>query len=94
MLEKKHYANGQATHELAENKLTYFFKTGKIKAVGGYVNDQMQGEWIFYRESKGGENHLWQVGHFLDNQKHGSWKRYSRANELEYDQNFKNGKKL
>lgn len=94
MLEKKNYANGQPTHKLEDNILTYFFKTGKIKAQGQYINEQMQGEWIFYRESKGTTNHLWQVANFLDNAKHGEWKRYSRNDELEYHETFNKGKKL
>lgn len=94
MLEKKQYANGQQTHKLDGDVLTYFFKTGKVKAHGKYVNDQMQGEWVFYRESKGDGNQLWQIGHFTNNAKHGSWKRYSKIGELEYDENFENGKKL
>lgn len=94
MLGKKHYANGQATFKIEGETLTYFFKTGKVKAYGGYANEQMQSEWIFYRESKGDGNHLWQVGNFIDNEKHGSWMRYSRDNELKYDENFHHGKKL
>lgn len=94
MLEKKHYANGQATHELDGDILTYFFKTGKVKAFGKYVNEQMQGEWVFYRESKGEGNHLWQTGNFANNEKHGRWLRYSRSDELEYDESFDHGNKL
>lgn len=90
MLKKKQYANGQPTHKLDGDTLTYFFKTGKVKAYGSYINEQMQGEWIFYRETE----QLWQVGHFIDNAKHGNWKRYSKTDALEYDENFKNGKKL
>ncbi|MBL1421099.1 MAG: hypothetical protein COC24_011380 [Alphaproteobacteria bacterium] len=94
MLEKKNYANGQATHKMDGDILTYFFKTGKIKAQGEYVNEQMQGKWMFYRESKGDENKLWQIGHFVDNAKHGNWQRYSKTDEIEYDEDFENGKKL
>lgn len=94
MLEKKQYANGQATHEISGDILTYFFKTGKVKASGKYVNDQMQGKWTFYRESKGDDNHLWQIGNFLNNQKHGHWQRYSRSDEIEYDETFNKGTKL
>ncbi|PCI87941.1 MAG: hypothetical protein COB24_04165 [Hyphomicrobiales bacterium] len=94
MLKKKQYANGQPVHKMVGDILTYFFKTGKDKAYGKYLNEQMQGEWTFYRESKGDENQLWQIGNFVDNVKHGNWKRYSKAGELEYDENFENGKKL
>lgn len=94
MLEKKQYANGQTTHKLDGETLTYYFKSGKIKAFGSFINEQMQGEWTFYRESKGNGNHLWQVANFLDNAKHGNWKRYSRSGELEYEENFENNVKL
>lgn len=94
MLDKKHYANGQAVHTLDGDTLTYFFKSGKLKAFGRYVEEQMQGEWKFYRESKGDGDLLWQIGNFADNQKHGSWKRYARSGEIEYDENFNHGKML
>lgn len=44
MLEKKKYANGQNVYELVDNKLTYYFKNGKIKAEGYFINDLMEGE--------------------------------------------------
>ena len=47
MLENKNYANGQKVYELNSDKLTYFFKTGKIKATGPYINGKMEGEWLF-----------------------------------------------
>ncbi|MCD8506048.1 MAG: hypothetical protein LRY37_02795 [Alkalibacterium thalassium] len=50
----------------------------------------MEQEWIFYRKT--GE--LWQVGHFKADQKHGRWLRYSRDGEVEYDEQFENGKQL
>ena len=51
MLENKQYANGQKTYELVENKLTYYFMNGKVKAEGIYENDLMEGEWKFSRET-------------------------------------------
>lgn len=94
MLKKKNYANGQAVYHLDGEALTYFFKTGKLKAQGKYIGEQMQGEWVFYRESKGDADQLWQVGNFTDNVKHGNWKRYNKADKLEYDEDFENGRKL
>ena len=34
MLDKKNYTNGQKVQELKGNRLTYFFKNGKVKAEG------------------------------------------------------------
>lgn len=88
MLKNEHYANGQKTYELVGNKLTYFFKNGKIKAEGIFANDQMEGEWKFYRES----GQLWQIGNFLHNKKNGPWIRYDKNDEVEYMENFENDK--
>ncbi|WP_048919746.1 toxin-antitoxin system YwqK family antitoxin [Rufibacter radiotolerans] len=90
MLAKKNYANGQKVHEQTEDTLTYFFKNGKVKATGPFTDNQMQGEWTFYRET----GQLWQVGHFKDNQKHGSFVRYDRNDQVEYQEDFDNGKLL
>jgi antitoxin component YwqK of YwqJK toxin-antitoxin module len=43
---------------------------------------------MFYRET----GQLWQIGHFRDNQKHGSFIRYDRQNRIEYEEKFDNGK--
>ncbi len=88
MMEKKIYANGQKVYELKDEVLTYYFKDGTVKSKGPYQNEKMEGEWIFYRQT--GE--LWQVGNFKENQKHGRWIRYSRDNEVEYDEEFTEGK--
>jgi antitoxin component YwqK of YwqJK toxin-antitoxin module len=88
MMKNKQYVNGQKTYELVGNKLTYFFKDGKVKAEGVAINDLMQGEWKFYRESA----QLWQIGHFKDNKKHGRWVRYNKQGKLEYEETFENGK--
>ena len=85
MLGKTHYANGQKTYELAEQRLTYFFKNGTMKAEGLYWNDKMEGEWQFYRET----GQLWQVGHFENGQKNGPWRRYNRSGDVEYEAVFK-----
>ncbi len=90
MMKQKTYANGQKTYEQKGDVLTYFFKTGEIKAVGKSVNDSMQGEWKFYRES----GQLWQVGNFKDNLKHGKWIRYDKEDRLEYEEYFENGKQV
>jgi antitoxin component YwqK of YwqJK toxin-antitoxin module len=90
MMKQKRYADGQKTHEQNGDQLTYFFKNGEIKAFGESVNETMQGEWKFYRES----GQLWQVGNFKDNQKHGRWVRYDKADRLEYEAYFDRGKML
>ncbi len=85
---KKEYANGQKVFEQGGDILTYFYKNGRIKARGDSIGGIMRGKWIFYRET----GQLWQVGNFKDNQKHGSWIRYSRKDQIEYDETFANGK--
>ena len=90
MMQKKQYANGQKTFEQSGNRLTYFFKDGKVKAEGDSIEGLIQGEWKFYRET----GQLWQVGNFKDNQKHGKWIRYDRSGNLEYEESFENGKKV
>ena len=43
-LGKDTYVNGQKIYELKENRLTFFFKDGKLKADGPFENGMMQGE--------------------------------------------------
>ena len=85
---KKVYKNGQAVFEQKGNVLTYYFKTGEIKAKGKSINSMMEGKWVFNRES--GE--LWQIGNFKRNQKHGEWIRYDRKGKVEYQETFVDGK--
>jgi antitoxin component YwqK of YwqJK toxin-antitoxin module len=88
MLEKKNYINGQAVYKNENNTLTYYYKTGKIKAEGPFENNKMEGEWKFYRES----GQLWQIGNFLNEMKHGTWMRFNKENLLEYNESFENRK--
>jgi antitoxin component YwqK of YwqJK toxin-antitoxin module len=88
MMKNKAYSNGQKTFEQAGDKLTYFFKNGKIKAEGLSISEIMEGEWKFYRET----GQLWQVGNFKGGQKHGSWLRYDKKDKLEYKETFDKGK--
>jgi antitoxin component YwqK of YwqJK toxin-antitoxin module len=88
MMNKKEYVNGQKTFKQTGDRLTYYFKDGKVKAHGKSIYDVMQGEWKFYRET----GQLWQVGNFKDNQKHGKWIRYDRQGNLEYEETFHEGK--
>ena len=84
MLKKKNYTNGQKVFELIGEKLTYFYKNGRIKAEGPYINSKMEGEWKFYRET----GQLWQIGNFRHEMKHGSWIRYDRNDKIEYNESF------
>jgi len=88
MLEKKNYANGQEVYKNEDNKLTYYFKNGKTKAEGPFENNQMQGEWKFYRES----GQLWQIGNLHNDKKHGTWTRFDKENQQEYHESFEEGK--
>jgi antitoxin component YwqK of YwqJK toxin-antitoxin module len=88
MMKNIEYSNGQKTFEQTGDKLTYFFKNGKIKAEGLSIKEIMEGEWKFYRET----GQLWQVGNFKEGQKHGPWIRYSRNGKLEYEELFINGR--
>lgn len=90
MLEKKEYANGQKIYEMIGNTLTYFYKNGNVKAVGSFVNDWMEGEWKFYRET----GQLWQVAHFLNNKKNGIWTRFDKNDQIEYLETFEMDKKV
>ena len=88
MMKKKEYANGQKSYEQKGDTLTYFFKDGNVKAEGISINDVMEGEWKFYRES----GQLWQVGNFKNGEKNGNWIRFDKEGNLEYEENFKGGK--
>ena len=48
MISKKNYSNGQKAQELSGNKLTYFFKNGKVKAEGLLINDKMEGDALVH----------------------------------------------
>ena len=87
MMKNKTYSNGQITFEQSGDQLTYYFKNGKVKAKGKFVNELMEEECIFYRET----GQLWQVGNFKDGQKHGPWVRYNKQDVLEYQEVFDQG---
>ena len=88
MHDKKTYANGQSIKSQEGEQLSYYFKTGIIKARGLFIEGQMEGEWKFYRET----GQLWQIGHFKNEVKNRSWLRYDKVGKLEYDKVFENGK--
>lgn len=39
MLEKKLYTNGQPVYEMIGDKLIYYYKNGKVKAQGLFINN-------------------------------------------------------
>ena len=43
-MEKKTYVNGQPVYEAQGDRLTYFFKNGRVKAEGRIENGQMVGK--------------------------------------------------
>ncbi len=87
-MKERFYKNGQKMFEQKGSTLTWFFKTGQVKARGRSVEGVMQGRWVFYRET----GQLWQVGHFKDNLKHGAFVRYDRSDRVEYQETFALGK--
>ncbi len=80
-----HYKNGQIIKIQNGDSLTWFFIDGRIKAQGPFINDMMEGEWVFYKK----EGFLWQVAHFLHNKKTGLWLRYDANGNIVYREKFK-----
>jgi len=87
-MKESFFKNGQRVSSQKGDGLTYFYKSGPIKAKGKFVDDLMQGRWIFNRE----DGSLAQVGHFKDNLKHGEWIRYDKHGEVDYHERFVQGK--
>ena len=87
-MDDQYYANGQKAYEQKGNIRTYFFITGKVRARGKFIDEKMEGRWIFNRKS--GE--LWQIANFLQNEKHGEWIRYDKNGAVEYHAKFDKGK--
>ncbi|MHC1709616.1 MAG: toxin-antitoxin system YwqK family antitoxin [Methanomassiliicoccales archaeon] len=84
MFSKERYSNGQKAYDLMGDVLTYFYKNGKVKAKGRFVDGLMEGEWTFFRET----GQLWQVGHFERGNKKGPWIRYDRKGSKEFEKVF------
>jgi len=87
-MKNKQYANGQQVYEQTGDTLTYFFKDGTIKAQGSSIDNVMEGEWKFFKQT----GQLWQVGNFKNGEKHGPWVRYDKNGQLEYQEQFEMGK--
>ena len=91
MEREKTYANGQAISSQRGNILTYYFKTGIVKATGPVVENQvLDGKWVFYREN----GMLSEVGHFKAGQKHGIWLFYDALGQLAYESEFSFGNEV
>ncbi len=84
MLGKKHYANGQRVYELSGDTLTYFYRNGKMKAEGLYVNNLMEGEWKFYKIT----GQLWKMGSYKNGRKCGPFVQYDRGYKIEYEKDI------
>jgi antitoxin component YwqK of YwqJK toxin-antitoxin module len=87
-MKDKFFTNGQRVTSQKGDVLTYYYKSGPIKAKGKSIANVMQGKWIFNRE----DSQLCQVGHFKDGLKHGEWIRYDEHGEVEYHERFVLGK--
>lgn len=48
----------------------------------------MEGEWKFYRAT----GQLWQIGNFKNSIKNGTFMRYDKNDQLEYQENFEDNK--
>jgi len=88
MFKQKNYVNGQKICELTGDRLTYYFKSGAVKAEGSFINDVMEGEWRFYREN----GQLCQIGNFRNGIKNGQWIRYDKKGNTECNETFREGK--
>lgn len=89
MEKERTFANGQAVSSQRGNILTFYFKTGVVKATGPVLQDQqMDGKWVFYNEN----GMLSEVGHFRSGVKHGLWQGYDKLGQLEYEAEFIAGK--
>jgi len=87
-MKNQFYANGQKAYDQKGNIRTYFYKSGEMRAKGKFINGSMEGKWIFNRNT----GDLWQIGHFLQNEKHGEWIRYDKKGTVEYHAEFVDGK--
>lgn len=88
MQKDQYYKNGQKAFEQQGDTLTYYYKTGKVRAKGKSIKGSMEGRWTFNRAT----GDLWSIGNFKNNKKHGEWIRYDKKGEQEYNAEFVDGK--
>ncbi len=84
------YKNGQIKYKQFGDEQVHYYENGDVKAKGLFINNQMEGKWLFYK--KGG--HVFQEGNFLNHEKHGEWIRYDLDGNINYHETFEYGKKL
>ena len=61
MTDKEYYTNGQVFSVIYDGVMTLFYKSGKVKARGGYSNGYKEGKWEYFKE----DGTLWQIGHLV-----------------------------
>lgn len=61
-----------------QGEWTHFYKSGEIKAQGGYLDSKKEGKWVFYYPNGKKE----QEGSFSDNKLKGQWKWYYNSGQL------------
>jgi antitoxin component YwqK of YwqJK toxin-antitoxin module len=80
MTDKEYYTNGQVFSVIYDGVMTLFYKSGKVKARGGYSNGYKEGKWEYFKE----DGTLWQIGHLVNSKKTGLWVKYDEnGNTLE-----------
>lgn len=91
MEREKTFANGQAVSSQRGDILTYYYKTGIVKATGTVLKDQvMDGKWLFYSEN----GLLTEVGYYKKGKKHGVFLHYDKLGQLVYEVEFSEGKEV
>jgi antitoxin component YwqK of YwqJK toxin-antitoxin module len=85
---KQTYANGQTKAEMIGDQLILYYRDGKVKAAGRFIDNLREGEWKFYRSN----GQLKEVGNYKSSKKNGPWMRYDKSDRLEYHEEFVNDK--
>lgn len=91
MEREKTLGNGQGISSQRGNILTYYYKTGIVKATGPVDGNQKKdGKWSLYKEN----GMLLEVGLFKAGEKHGIWQGYDKLGQLSYEVEFSEGKEV
>ena len=92
---KYYYPQGQLRaqliHEPGEEAVeaTYYHRNRSILGNGKYVDQQMQGKWLFYNE----QGVLVSEHHYENGKNHGTWKTFFTDGTVAESENWKNGEK-
>ena len=92
---KYYYPQGQLRaqliHEPGEESVeaTYYHRNRSILGNGKYVDQQMQGKWLFYNE----QGVLVSEHHYENGKNHGTWKTFFTDGTVAESENWKNGEK-